>query len=132
MLTANIPEQIHQFVLSVHDEAGIPPLPEDAERRAPKAAGLNVDAEGPGQLEVTLSHDGVRMVVNALGPPPKYVLDQCHAQDRMVCALVGARQHAERQLALGVDVVVAQGTEACGHCGEISTMVLEPLVMDAV
>ncbi len=52
--------------------------------------------------------------------------------DRMVGGLVGAKQHAERQLALGVDVVVAQGTEAGGHCGEISTMVLVPQVVDAV
>ena len=32
----------------------------------------------------------------------------------------------------GVDVLVAQGTEAGGHCGEISTMVLVPEVVDAV
>ena len=32
----------------------------------------------------------------------------------------------------GVDVIVAQGTEAGGHCGEISTMVLVPEVVDAV
>jgi NAD(P)H-dependent flavin oxidoreductase YrpB (nitropropane dioxygenase family) len=131
-LAAMIPEEHHAFVNAVLDEAGIPPLPSDAERRAPKAAGLNVDAEGPGQIDVTLSHDGVRMVVNALGPPPKYILDQCHEAGRMVGALVGSKQHAERQVALGVDVVVAQGTEAGGHCGEISTMVLVPQVVDAV
>jgi NAD(P)H-dependent flavin oxidoreductase YrpB (nitropropane dioxygenase family) len=131
-LAAMIPEEHHAFVNAVLDEAGIPPLPSDAERRAPKAAGLNVDAEGPGQRDVTLSHDGVRMVVNALGPPPKYILDQCHEAGRMVGALVGSKQHAERQVALGVDVVVAQGTEAGGHCGEISTMVLVPQVVDAV
>ena len=131
-LAAMIPEEHHAFVNAVLDEAGIPPLPEDAERRAPKAAGLNVDAEGPGQLEVTLSHDGVRMVVNALGPPPKYILDQCHAEGRIVGALVGSKQHAERQVAIGVDVIVAQGTEAGGHCGEIATMVLVPQVVDAV
>ena len=116
----------------VLDEAGVPPLPEDTGPRVRKAAGLNVDAEGPGQMEVTLSHPGVRMVVNALGPPPKYVLDQAHDAGLLVGALVGAKQHAERQVALGVDVLVAQGTEAGGHCGEISTMVLVPEVVDAV
>ena len=83
-------------------------------------------------MEVTLSHPGVRMVVNALGPPPKYVLDQAHDAGLLVGALVGAKQHAERQVALGVDVLVAQGTEAGGHCGEISTMVLVPEVVGAV
>ena len=32
----------------------------------------------------------------------------------------------------GVDVIVAQGTEAAAHCGEVSTMVLVPEVVDAV
>ncbi len=127
-----IPQAHRDFVQGVLDDAGIPRLPDEFEHRAPKAAGLNVDAEGPGQMEVTLSHPGVRMVVNALGPPPPYVVEQAHAAGRLVGALVGSRQHAERQVNLGVDVVVAQGTEAGGHCGEISTMVLVPQVVDAV
>jgi NAD(P)H-dependent flavin oxidoreductase YrpB (nitropropane dioxygenase family) len=131
-LKAMIPEAHREFVRRVLDDAGIPPLPADLEQRTVKAAGLGVDEEGPGQLEVTLSHGGVTMVVNALGPPPKYVLDQCHEAGLLVGALVGSKQHAERQVALGVDVIVAQGTEAGGHCGEISTMVLVPQVVDAV
>src|SRR5579884_1381617 len=78
-LRAMIPEAHRKFVHQVLDEAGIPRLPADFEHRPPKAAGLNVDAEGPGQMEVTLSHPGVRLVVNALGPPPKYILEQAHA-----------------------------------------------------
>ncbi len=127
-----IPQAHRDWVHKLLDDAGIPPLPLDAAYRVPKAAGLNVDAEGPGQLEVTLAHAGVKMVVNALGPPPKYVLDQCHAAGILVGGLVGSKQHAERQVAQGVDVIVAQGTEAGGHCGEISTMVLVPQVVDAV
>ncbi len=131
-LKSLVPPGHREFVQRVLDEAGVPPLPDDADGRPLKAAGLNVDAEGPDQLAVTLSHPGVKMVVNALGPPPKYVLDQCHEAGLLVGALVGSRQHAERQVALGVDILVAQGTEAGGHCGEISTMVLVPQVIDAV
>src|SRR3954454_13172197 len=131
-LKSLIPDDYRQWVTKVLDEAGIPRLPEDMEHRPPKAAGLNVDAEGPGQLEVTLAHKGVKMVVNALGPPPKYILDQCHEAGLLVGALVGSKTHAERQVAVGVDVMVAQGTEAGGHCGEIATMVLVPQVVDAV
>jgi NAD(P)H-dependent flavin oxidoreductase YrpB (nitropropane dioxygenase family) len=131
-LASLIPQGHRDFVTKVLDEAGIPRLPDGYEQRTRKAAGLNVDAEGPGQLEVTLSHSNVNMVVNALGPPPKYILDQCHDHGLLVGALVGSKQHAERQKALGVDVLVAQGTEAGGHCGEISTMVLVPQVVDAV
>ncbi len=131
-LASLIPQGHRDWVAQLLAAAGIPPLPDDLDKRTPKAAGLNVDAEGPGQLEVTLSHPGVNMVVNALGPPPRYVLDACHAQDVLVGGLVGSRQHAERQVAQGTDVIVAQGTEAGGHCGEISTMVLVPQVVDAV
>jgi NAD(P)H-dependent flavin oxidoreductase YrpB (nitropropane dioxygenase family) len=41
-------------------------------------------------------------------------------------------QHAVRHVSGGVDVLVAQGTEAGGHTGEIATMVLTPDVVDAV
>jgi NAD(P)H-dependent flavin oxidoreductase YrpB (nitropropane dioxygenase family) len=47
-------------------------------------------------------------------------------------ALVGAREHAIRQVQAGVDILVAQGTEAGGHCGEVSTLVLIPEVLRAV
>src|SRR6185436_7438369 len=36
------------------------------------------------------------------------------------------------QVEAGVDIIVAQGTEAGGHTGEIATMVLVPEVVDAV
>jgi len=131
-LSAMIPDEHRVFVKGVLDRAGIPALPEEREHRVPKAAGLNVDAEGPEQVEVTLAHERVRMIVNALGPPPKYVVERAHDHNVLVGALVGSPVHAERQLALGVDVLVAQGTEAGGHCGEISTMVLVPQIVDTV
>jgi NAD(P)H-dependent flavin oxidoreductase YrpB (nitropropane dioxygenase family) len=56
------------------------------------------------------------------------------ARDRgiPVAALVGAKEHAVKQVGAGVDVIIAQGTEAGGHCGEVSTLVLVPEVIDAV
>ncbi|WP_283634279.1 nitronate monooxygenase, partial [Mycolicibacterium poriferae] len=49
-----------------------------------------------------------------------------------VAALVGAKEHAVKQVAAGVDLIVAQGTEAGGHCGEVSTLVVVPEVIDAI
>ena len=49
-----------------------------------------------------------------------------------VAALVGAKEHALRQVAAGVDILVVQGGEAGGHCGEVSTMVLVPEVARAI
>ncbi len=131
-LSAMIPHEYRTFVNDLLDEAGIPPRPADLDAPVMKAAGLNVDAEGPSQVELCLSHPNVKMIVNALGPPPPYVIERAHERGVLVGALAGAVQHAERQVAMGVDIVIAQGTEAGGHCGEISTMVLVPQIVDAV
>ncbi|WP_436787680.1 NAD(P)H-dependent flavin oxidoreductase [Yinghuangia sp. YIM S10712] len=127
-----IPEGHWKFVDALLDEHGIPPLPEELEGKAAKAAGLNVDLESRAQIDVALAHPLVRMFVNALGPPPADIIDACHAKNVLVGALCGSPRHAQKQVAAGVDVVVAQGTEAGGHCGEISTMVLIPQVVDVV
>jgi NAD(P)H-dependent flavin oxidoreductase YrpB (nitropropane dioxygenase family) len=60
------------------------------------------------------------------------VVDRAHERGMKVGALVGTAGHAMKQVADGVDIVIAQGTEAGGHTGEISTMVLVPEVVDAV
>jgi NAD(P)H-dependent flavin oxidoreductase YrpB (nitropropane dioxygenase family) len=131
-LESMIPAEHRQFVEHLLDEYHVAPMPEDLEGAPVKAAGLGVDEEGPGQVEVSLAHPGVKLLVNALGPPPKDVVDQAHEHGLLVGALVGSRQHAERQVLQGVDIIVAQGTEAGGHCGDVSTMVLVPEVVDAV
>jgi NAD(P)H-dependent flavin oxidoreductase YrpB (nitropropane dioxygenase family) len=131
-LDAMIPETHRAFVEELLDKYDVPPLPEDLDGAPVVAAGLNVDADAPGHVDVSLQHSSVKMLVNALGPPPPEVIARAHEHDLIVGALVGSRQHAERQVVQGVDVIVAQGTEAGGHCGEISTMVLVPEVVDAV
>jgi NAD(P)H-dependent flavin oxidoreductase YrpB (nitropropane dioxygenase family) len=82
-------------------------------------------------LEVSFSHP-IRLIANALGVPPKEMLAMGRKHDVPVAALVGAKEHAVRQVAAGVDILVAQGTEAGGHCGEVSTMVVVPEVIKAV
>jgi NAD(P)H-dependent flavin oxidoreductase YrpB (nitropropane dioxygenase family) len=130
-LRAMIPQEHWDFVDKLLSEFGIPPLPADYDERA-RAAGLGVDDQATRAVEVALKHDGVRLLVNALGPPPQDVVKTAHEHGRLVAALVGSRHHAEKQVAIGVDVIVAQGTEAGGHTGDISTMVLVPDVVDAV
>ena len=126
-----IPAEHKEYAEKLLSEHGVPPLPDDLQRGKTVAAGLAVDKEGPGQVEVSLAHP-VKMMVNALGPMPRWVVEQCKEHGVLTGALVGSKVHAERQVNEGVDVVVAQGTEAGGHCGEISTMVLVPEVVDAV
>jgi NAD(P)H-dependent flavin oxidoreductase YrpB (nitropropane dioxygenase family) len=125
-----IPDEHRSFVEEVLAEYDVPPLPEGVEG-VMKAAGLGVEVEGPDQVAATLEHP-VSMLVNALGPPPEYAVEAAHAKGVMVGALCGSPRHAERNIERGVDVLIAQGTEAGGHCGEISTMVLVPEVVDTV
>jgi NAD(P)H-dependent flavin oxidoreductase YrpB (nitropropane dioxygenase family) len=82
-------------------------------------------------LEVSFNHP-IRMIANALGVPPKAMIEMGRKHGVPVAALVGAKEHALRQVAAGVDILVVQGTEAGGHCGEVSTMVLVPEVIKAI
>jgi NAD(P)H-dependent flavin oxidoreductase YrpB (nitropropane dioxygenase family) len=82
-------------------------------------------------VEIALAHP-IALIANALGSPPKDVIDLAHQHGVKVAALAGKAVHAQRHVQNGVDLVVAQGYEAGGHTGEISTMVLVPEVVDAI
>ena len=82
-------------------------------------------------LDVSFRHP-IRLIANALGVPPKEMIEMGKKHGVPVAALVGAKEHALRQVASGVDILVVQGTEAGGHCGEVSTMVLLPEVIKAI
>src|SRR3978361_1622026 len=82
-------------------------------------------------LDTAFTHP-IRLIANALGVPPKAMIEMGRKHGVPVAALVGAKEHAIRQVAAGVDILVAQGTEAGGHCGEVSTMVLVPEVIKAI
>jgi len=83
------------------------------------------------QLEVALRHP-IRMVVNALGVPPPFMMEAARQKGIVVGALTGSREHAIKHVEAGVDVLVVSGTEAGGHCGEISTLVVVPEVLDTI
>ena len=82
-------------------------------------------------LDASFRHP-IRLIANALGVPPKAMIEMGRKHGVPVAALVGAKEHALRQVAAGVDLLVVQGTEAGGHCGEVSTMVLVPEVIKAI
>ncbi|MFC4585624.1 NAD(P)H-dependent flavin oxidoreductase [Sphaerisporangium corydalis] len=84
-----------------------------------------------GLIDVALRHR-IGLIASALGTPPPEMVDRARAAGVPVAALVGTVEHAHRQVAAGADLIVAQGTEAGGHTGEVSTMVLVPQVVDAV
>jgi len=83
------------------------------------------------QMDVAFRHP-IRLIANALGVPPPSMIKRARQHGIPVAALVGAKEHAVRQVQAGVDIIVAQGAEAGGHCGEVSTLVLVPEVVRAV
>ncbi len=82
-------------------------------------------------MEVAFRHP-IKLIANALGIAPASMIAEGKARGVPVAALVGAKEHAIRQAEAGVDIIVAQGGEAGGHCGEVSTLVLIPEVTRAL
>jgi NAD(P)H-dependent flavin oxidoreductase YrpB (nitropropane dioxygenase family) len=124
-----IPQTHRDFVAKTLADLGVPPLPEDEERSEGVLGWLHSVARS--HVEVALKHP-IKLIANALGSPPKDVIDQAHAAGIPVAALAGSAKHAQRHVDNGVDIVIAQGHEAGGHTGEIASMVLVPEVCDAV
>jgi NAD(P)H-dependent flavin oxidoreductase YrpB (nitropropane dioxygenase family) len=133
-----IPQATLDWIEKVLAEYEVPPLSADAADVDPGegggAGGLLGWTEGGGRshVDVALRHPKVKLLVNALGPPPKDIIDLAHEHGVKVAALTGSVEHAQRQKQQGVDIIVAQGTEAGGHTGEIGSMVLLPDIVDAV
>jgi NAD(P)H-dependent flavin oxidoreductase YrpB (nitropropane dioxygenase family) len=128
-LQAMIPEAQRRFIDDLLARYQVPPLPDGVQ---PYEELLSwVQPLTHAQVEVALTHP-IRLLANALGPPPADVIAEAHGRGVKVAALAGSVRHAQKQVAAGVDIVVAQGTEAGGHTGEVATMVLVPEVVDAI
>ncbi len=84
----------------------------------------------PAQVQAVID-GGARVFVAGLGVP-RDVIEQCHRNNVLVVNMCGKVRHATAAVAAGCDIVVAQGTEAGGHTGQVATMALVPQVVDAV
>ena len=113
------------FVNSVLGQYGIAPEAEMPILR--ERMGITPE-NGLALMEVAFRHP-IRLIANALGIAPPAMIKEGKQRGVPVAALVGAKEHAMRQAEAGVDIIVAQGTEAGGHCGEVSTLVLVPEVV---
>lgn len=102
----------------------------DEQRR--QSGQLNISPKGyEPLLDVAFAHR-IRLIASALGPAPADLVTRAHDSGVLVAFLAGSTRHAQRHAETGVDLVVAQGTQAGGHTGEVSTMVLVPDVVDAI
>jgi NAD(P)H-dependent flavin oxidoreductase YrpB (nitropropane dioxygenase family) len=126
-ILAAIPSEYRDMTGSLLAEAGV--ALEDA-GPAHGAARPNTSL-GQELLEVSFDHP-VRLIANALGTAPPAMIEAGRKHGIPVAALVGAKEHAVKQIEAGVDILIAQGGEGGGHCGEVSTIVLVPEVIEAV
>jgi enoyl-[acyl-carrier protein] reductase II len=106
----------------------------EVRRRTDKPFGVDLLAALPqqmiGAVDVIIE-EGASAFIAGLGVP-EAVIDKCHAAGLKVMSMCGKVSHAEHAERAGCDVVVAQGTEAGGHTGQVGGIALIPQIVDAV
>jgi enoyl-[acyl-carrier protein] reductase II len=99
-----------------------------------KPFGVDLLTALPDQIETKIRQiaaGGGQVYVAGLGVP-RDVIDLCHDLNLLVVNMCGKVRHAVAAVEAGCDIVVAQGTEAGGHTGQVATLALVPQVVDAV
>lgn len=130
-LEAQVPPEYRRHVEELLSKHGID-VADLWESKAAEGFGENLREAGAAKLlDVAFRHP-IALIVNALGVPPAAMMDRARAKGIPVGALTGAKEHALKHAQAGVDILVVSGTEAGGHCGEVSTMVLVPEVLQAI
>jgi NAD(P)H-dependent flavin oxidoreductase YrpB (nitropropane dioxygenase family) len=131
-ISERIPQRHREFVRELLARYGVE-LPAGHETHNRERPGrLNLQEEPALELLQVAFRHPIGLIANALGVPPQSMLDMGRAHGVPVAALIGAREHGVRQVHAGVDILIAEGWEAGGHCSEVSTMVLVPDVIRAV
>jgi enoyl-[acyl-carrier protein] reductase II len=99
-----------------------------------KPFGVDLLTASPGDLAAQVAEviaHGARVFVAGLGVP-RDAIELCHDNNVLVVNMCGKVRHAIAAVEAGCDIVVAQGTEAGGHTGQVATMALVPQIVDAV
>ena len=105
----------------------------EVRRRTDKPFGVNIMLMSPSADEVAkiIVEEQVPVVTTGAGNPEKYMTMWKEAGTKVI-PVVASVAMAKRMERCGADAVVAEGTEAGGHIGENTTMVLIPQIVDAV
>jgi NAD(P)H-dependent flavin oxidoreductase YrpB (nitropropane dioxygenase family) len=125
-----VPQEHLDFGRNLLLDHGVP-LGESGEDNSLQLLGWT-EATATPQVEIALQHDKVTLIANALGTPPVEIIDLIHRKGRKVAALCGSPGQALKHAAADVDIIIAQGGEGGGHCGEVGSIVLWPQVVKAV
>ena len=129
MLQEMVPQGHIDFAKKVLSDHGVPVEQSDGD--ALQLLGWT-EATATPQVEIALQHPKMTLIANALGTPPADMIRMIHEQGRKVAALCGSAYQAKKHADAGVDIIIAQGGEAGGHCGDVGSIVLWPEVVKAV
>jgi NAD(P)H-dependent flavin oxidoreductase YrpB (nitropropane dioxygenase family) len=129
MLQDMVPKEHLTFARKLLNDHGVP-TPE-GEDNSMKLLGWT-EATATPQVEIALRHEKMTLIANALGTPPPEMIEHIHAAGRKVAALCGSPYQAKKHADAGVDIVIAQGGEGGGHCGEVGSVVLWPQVVKEI
>ncbi len=129
MLKKMVPQQHLDFAKKILSDHGVPV--EHSDEDSLRLLGWT-EATATPQVEIALRHPKMRLIANALGTPPKDMIDHIHAEGRKVAALCGSPYQAKKHADAGVDIIIAQGGEGGGHCGDVGSIVLWPQVVKEV
>lgn len=129
LLRSMVPPEHLEFARKLLTDHGVP-LP-DGDDNSLQLLGWT-EATATPQVEVALRHEKVRLIANALGTPPPDIIQHIHDAGVKVAALCGSPYQARKHVDAGVDIVVAQGGEGGGHCGEVGSITLWPQVVREV
>ena len=129
MLKKMVPQQHLDFAKKILSDHGVPTG--DADSNALQLLGWT-EATATPQVEVALRHPKVTLIANALGTPPVEMIRHIHESGRKVAALCGSPAQAIKHAEADVDIIIAQGGEGGGHCGDVGSIVLWPQAVKAV
>lgn len=104
-----------------------------AKKLTDKPFGVNIMLlnENAKEIAELICEEGVKVVTTGAGNPGKYI-DMWKAHGITVIPVVASTALAKRMERSGVDAVIAEGCEAGGHIGELTTMALVPQIVDSV
>ena len=105
----------------------------EAKKLTDKPFGVNIMLMNPeaDKIAKVILEEDIKVVTTGAGSPEKYMADWKAAGVKVI-PVIASVALAKRMERCGADAVVAEGTEAGGHIGELTTMVLVPQVVDAV
>ena len=129
MLQSLVPAEHLDFARKILADHGVPI--DDSNANALQLLGWT-EATATPQVEIALRHPRMALIANALGTPPADMITHIHDAGRQVAALCGSPPQARKHADAGVDIIIAQGGEGGGHCGEVGSIVLWPQVVKEV